>query len=85
MYLHPTVFDQAAAYMYHISMNQPFIDGNKRAGAACALVFLARNGYVIRPEHNDRLEKLMLGFATHETTKQEAAEYLRRHAEAIAK
>lgn len=29
-FLHPTIYEQAAAYLYHISMNHPFIDGNKR-------------------------------------------------------
>lgn len=33
----------AAAYLFHIVQNHPFIDGNKRAGAMCAYVFLARN------------------------------------------
>ncbi|MDF0551888.1 Fic family protein [Kamptonema sp. UHCC 0994] len=28
--LHPTIQDQAAAYFYHLAMNHPFIDGNKR-------------------------------------------------------
>ncbi|MEG3839482.1 Fic family protein [Microcoleus sp. herbarium14] len=29
--LHPTIAEQAAAYLYHIAMNHPFIDGNKRS------------------------------------------------------
>jgi death-on-curing protein len=26
------VYDVAAAYAYHVAQNQPFLDGNKRAG-----------------------------------------------------
>jgi death on curing protein len=28
--LHSTIYEQAAAYLYHIAKNHPFIDGNKR-------------------------------------------------------
>lgn len=38
--LHTDVFAVAAAYMFHIVQNHPFTDGNKRTGAAAALVFL---------------------------------------------
>ena len=34
----------AAAYAYHIAQNQPFLDGNKRAGLAAAAAFLFING-----------------------------------------
>jgi len=36
--LHRDLFEMAAAYLYHIVENHPFIDGNKRTGAAAALV-----------------------------------------------
>ena len=42
--LHGSLFKIAAAYAYHIAENQPFLDGNKRAGLAAALVFLELNG-----------------------------------------
>ncbi|NLA59812.1 MAG: type II toxin-antitoxin system death-on-curing family toxin [Firmicutes bacterium] len=34
----------AAAYLYHVCNNHPFVDGNKRTALACALVFLDMNG-----------------------------------------
>ena len=34
----------ASAYLFHIVMNHPFLDGNKRTGGATALVFLYLNG-----------------------------------------
>lgn len=43
-FLHGSLFSMAAAYAYHVSENQPFLDGNKRTGLACALVFLELNG-----------------------------------------
>ncbi|MBE9092639.1 type II toxin-antitoxin system death-on-curing family toxin [Tychonema sp. LEGE 07203] len=42
--LHPTIAEQAAAYLYHIAMNHPFIDGNKRSAFAVADTFLRLNG-----------------------------------------
>lgn len=44
-YLHPTIPDMAAAYLFHLVENHPFLDGNKRVGAMSALVFLELNGY----------------------------------------
>lgn len=44
-FLHPTVAAQAGAYLYHLVMNHPFIDGNKRTAFAVMDVFLRVNGY----------------------------------------
>lgn len=44
-FLHKTIEEMAAAYMFHLTMNHPFLDGNKRIGTATALVFLKANGY----------------------------------------
>ncbi len=43
-FLHPSVFEMAAAYLFHIARNHPFVDGNKRTAFMCALVFLGLNG-----------------------------------------
>lgn len=42
-YLHADLFEMAAAYLYHIAQNHPFLDGNKRTGAASAIIVLAMN------------------------------------------
>lgn len=42
-YLHSDLFEIAAAYLFHITKNHPFVDGNKRVGAVAALVFLSLN------------------------------------------
>ncbi|MBE9031714.1 type II toxin-antitoxin system death-on-curing family toxin [filamentous cyanobacterium LEGE 11480] len=43
--LHPTLPAQAAAYLYHIAKNHPFIDGNKRTAFAVADVFIRINRF----------------------------------------
>jgi len=40
---HLDLFELAAAHLYHIVQNHPFIDGNKRTGAAAAIIFLSMN------------------------------------------
>jgi death-on-curing protein len=34
--LHATVPEQAAAYLFHLAQNHPFVDGNKRAALAAS-------------------------------------------------
>jgi death-on-curing protein len=46
-YLHEDLFAMAAAYLFHIVKNHPFVDGNKRAGLGAALAFLDGNGVSI--------------------------------------
>jgi death-on-curing protein len=46
-FAHPGLFEMAAAYLFHIVSNHPFVDGNKRAGVLAALVFLDVNGISI--------------------------------------
>ena len=59
-YLHPGLIDMAAAYMFHIAMNHPFRDGNKRAAVMSALVFLDINGVRKLPEQKSLEEITML-------------------------
>src|SRR5688572_4842287 len=42
-FLHTDIYEMAAAYLFHIVQNHPFIDGNKRVGAVAADVFLTLN------------------------------------------
>ncbi len=35
----------AAAYLFHITQNHPFLDGNKRVGANAAITFLRLNDW----------------------------------------
>ena len=46
-FLHEDLFAMAAAYLFHIVKNHPFVDGNKRVGLAAALSFLDVNGITL--------------------------------------
>ena len=41
--LHRTVFDKAAAYLFHLTQNHPFVDGNKRTASMTGMLFIALN------------------------------------------
>lgn len=43
----------AAAYLFHLVKNHPFVDGNKRTGFACAHAFLKLNGRNLRISEED--------------------------------
>lgn len=49
-FAHDGLFAMAAAYLFHIVSNHPFVDGNKRAGLLAAQVFLDVNGVTL--EHD---------------------------------
>ena len=75
-YLHSDIFEMAAAYLFHIVMNHPFVDGNKRVGAVAVLVFLFTNGVQVRVR-NDSLVRLVLSVAEGKRSKAEVAKFLR--------
>jgi death-on-curing protein len=68
--LHPSLFEMAAAYAYHIAQNQPFVDGNKRAALGAALVFLEMNGVSIG-DPKGLLYDAMMDIASRKMTKEE--------------
>jgi len=39
-FLHASIPAMAAAYLFHICRNHPFVDGNKRVAASAAITFL---------------------------------------------
>ncbi len=61
-YLHKSIYDKAAAYLFHIVCNHPFIDGNKRIGLVTALTFLEINDVILEFDEND-LEDLVVRVA----------------------
>ncbi len=77
-YLHEDVAAMAAAYMFHIAQNHPFVDGNKRAAVLSALVFLNVNGIEKFPEPKE-LEVVTLQVAAGELHKDELTMWLRKH------
>ena len=71
-YLHVGVFEMAAACLFHIVQNHPFVDGNKRAGLLSALVFLDMNGETIGSP-DVRLYRLTVAVASGEAGKEQIA------------
>ncbi|MBN2526829.1 MAG: type II toxin-antitoxin system death-on-curing family toxin [Deltaproteobacteria bacterium] len=74
-YVHVGIFSMAAAYLFHIVSNHPFVDGNKRTGLLCILVFLDLNGIAIE-RNSDALYDLTMAVAEGRTNKVEVAEAL---------
>ena len=58
-FLHTDVFEMAAAYLFHLVKNHPFLDGNKRAGAVAALTFLLLNGYECEAPEDDLVDLVL--------------------------
>lgn len=52
-FLYTDSYYMAAAYMFHIIKNHPFVDGNKRTGAVTSLVFSIVNGLNIKLTQED--------------------------------
>ena len=77
--LHASVDEQAAAYLFHLVKNHPFVDGNKRTGLMAMLAFLGLNGRHLEASEDD-LTDLVLGVADGRITKAEVAVFSRRHA-----
>ena len=76
-YLHKDLYEQAAAYAFHICQNHPFIDGNKRTALATALVFLSLNGIELE-DPNDELYGLMMDVAGKSKPKPDIAATFKR-------
>jgi death on curing protein len=77
-FLHSDLFEMAAAYLFHIVKNHPFVDGNKRTGAVAALLFLQLNGIRVEGDE-DELAALVWSVARGDSEKPEVADFLRRH------
>ncbi len=74
-FLHKDLYEQAAAYAFHICQNHPFVDGNKRTGLAAALVYLDLNGIEVS-DPKDGLYYLMMDVASGRKGKAEIAKAL---------
>jgi death on curing protein len=75
-YLHPDVSSMAAAYLYHLVKNHPFVDGNKRAGALSFMFFLKKNAPEKIPGPKD-LERVTLAVAESSMSKEELVQWFR--------
>lgn len=76
-FAHDGIFPMAAAYLFHIVSNHPFLDGNKRVGLLAATTFLHLNG--IRVLHDsEALYALTMGVAESRIDKTAVAVELER-------
>jgi death-on-curing protein len=69
----------AAAYLFHLCGNHPFVDGNKRTALAACLVFLSENGLL--PEEKldtDAWERLTLDVASSALDREQTTTRLRK-------
>lgn len=77
-YAHKDLFEMAAAYLFHLVKNHPFVDGNKRVGAVTARIFLALNGVALdMPE--DAIYDLVIATAEGRADKAAIAAAFRGH------
>ena len=79
-FLHEDIEMMAAAYLYHLVQNHAFQDGNKRVGAAAAVVFLDLNGITLRADE-EGLVDLTLRVATGQADKEAIAAFFKQRAE----
>ncbi|MBZ5760110.1 MULTISPECIES: type II toxin-antitoxin system death-on-curing family toxin [Rhizobium] len=70
------IFALAAAYLYGLTRNHPFSDGNKRTGFLAAFTFLYINGHLIEAEEVMVIE-FVLGVAAGEIDEDGATRFLR--------
>ena len=78
-FLHQTIFEMAAAYLYGICRNHPVIDGNKRTATAAALIFLDMNSIDIDADE-DEFYDLVIGVAEGSVSKAEVAVFFQQNA-----
>ena len=71
-------FEIAAAYLFYICQNHPFIDGNKRVALATCLVFLSENQLLPTEELDaDAWERLTLDVAASCLNREQTASQLK--------
>jgi len=81
-FLHATLAEMAAAYLFHVSQAHAFIDGNKRVALATALAFLEINDHELIADPDDLYDHVM-GVASGTTTKADVAVFFAKHLRAL--
>ncbi len=77
-YLHENIYMMAAAYFFHISQNQPFMDGNKRTGFLAMYTFLKCNGFSLNSS-NEKIYPILLEVAEGKLDKRDLADFIQEH------
>lgn len=76
-YLYKDIFQMAAAYTFGIVKNHPFLDANKRTGAAAGILFLDFNGYDIA--ESDVFTAQILALATGRLSQEQLAKFYKEN------
>ena len=76
--LHPTLVQKAAALAFSLTLNHPFVDGNKRLAHAAMEVFLVLNGLDLNATIDEQ-ERLMLDLADGRITREQLTLWLDDH------
>lgn len=79
----PDLAELAAAYLFGIVKNHPFVDGNKRTGFAAADIFLYFNGLSVEAEQEE-IVQFVLMVAAGEIDEDGAGAFFRDHVEPVA-
>jgi death-on-curing protein len=83
-YFHLDLYEMAAAYLFHLVKNHPFVDGNKRVGFVASFIFLRLNGILVTASEKE-YEKMTLEVAQGKMEKSEVAAFFRKHSRKRAK
>jgi death-on-curing protein len=75
-YVHEDIPAMATAYLFHLSKNHPFVDGNKRIAAFATDIFLELNGFELTLT-NDEYTDMVLAVAAGKMGKDELISRLR--------
>lgn len=73
--MYSSVYEKASAYLYHITKNHPFNDGNKRTAFVATLAFLKVNQARISFAISD-LEEIIVAVANGTVTKVELTAFI---------
>jgi len=71
------IVEIAAAYLFYICKNHPFVDGNKRTAMMAAIVLLRLNGIEPKPD-SEQWERLMFDVASSTINRDETTLRLRK-------
>jgi death on curing protein len=77
-YFHSTIYEQAAAYLFHIACNHAFEQGNKRTAFAVMVTFLNLNDYELTMTEEKAYE-LTMQVVNHEVDKEQLASILKNY------
>jgi death-on-curing protein len=70
-----SLFECAAAVVYALINNHPFIDGNKRVGAVICELILQKNGYKLKATEKEKYV-VFIGVASGKVSENDLSEWL---------